>query len=125
MTSMKYLKFIVPFFLGYFLVACNGTESTTGSSNTSETYESLTKGVSSKITHEDGWAIVSKVESADRVYWFFAPDIDDVSPAMFKKTILNKDNSGQGFEVVSRCEAPKQVCDDLMEQFKVLSEKYK
>jgi hypothetical protein len=125
MISMKHLNFIVTFFLICFLVACAGSDSTAGSSNASNTYENLTKGPSSKTTHEDGWAIVSKMENGDRVYWFFAPDIDNVSPAMFKKTILIKDKSKQGFEVVSKCDAPIQVCDDLMKQFKTLSEKYK
>ncbi len=125
MISMKHLNFVVAFFLICFLVACAGSDSTTGSSNASNTYENLTKGPSSKTTHEDGWAIVSKMENGDRVYWFFAPDIDNVSPAMFKKTILIKDKSKQGFEVVSKCDAPIQVCDDLMKQFKTLSEKYK
>ena len=124
MISMKYLNFIVPFFLICFLVACTGTDSTTGSSTTSNTPENLTAGSSSKTTHENGWTIVSTMENDDRVYWFFAPDIDSVSPAMFKKTILNKDKSKQGFEVVSKCDAPKQVCDDLMKHFKTLSEKY-
>lgn len=125
MISMKHLNFVVGFFLICFLVACAGSDSTTGSSNASNTYENLTKGPSSKTTHEDGWAIVSKMENGDRVYWFFAPDIDNVSPAMFKKTTLIKDKSKQGFEVVSKCDAPIQVCDDLMKQFKTLSEKYK
>ena len=125
MISMKHLNFIVAFFLICFLVVCAGSDIATGSSNASNRYENLTKGPSSKTTHEAGWAIVSKMENGDRVYWFFAPDIDNVSPAMFKKTILIKDKSKQGFEVVSKCDAPIQVCDDLMKQFKILSEKYK
>lgn len=122
---MKHLNFILPFFLIYFLIACAEPDSATVSSDASNTFENMTKGPSSTTTHEDGWTVVSKVENGDRVYWFFAPDIDNVSPAMFKKTIFNKDKSKQGFEVVSQCEATKQVCDDLMKQFKTLSEKYK
>jgi hypothetical protein len=125
MINMKYLNFIVPFFVSCFIVACAGTDSSTGSSSTSKKYENLAEGASSKTTHEDGWTIVSKMENGDRVYWFFAPDVDNVSPAMFKKTIFSKDKSKQGFETVSECEAAKQVCDDLMKQFKTLSEKYK
>jgi hypothetical protein len=122
---MKPLNFIVPFFLSCFIVACAGADSTTGAPNASSTFETLTKGKASKTMHEDGWTIVSSMEDGDRVYWFFAPDINNVSPAMFKKTVFNKDKGKQGFEVVSECEAAKQVCDDLMKQFKTLSEKYK
>ena len=125
MISMKHINFIVPFFMICFLVACAGPDSTTGSSNASNAFENLKKVPSSKTTHEEGWTIVSKMENGDRVYWFFAPDIDNSSPAMFKKTIFNKDKSKQGFEVVSKCDAPIQVCDELMRQFKTLSEKYK
>ena len=122
---MKHLNIFVPFLLICFLPACAGPDSTTGSSNTSNTYANLSKAASSETTHEDGWTIVSKMQNGDRVYWFFAPDRDNVSPAMFKKTILDKEKSKQGFEIVSECVAPIQVCDDLMRQFKILSEKYK
>ncbi len=125
MTSTNYLNFVTAFFLVFFLVACVGTDGTTGSTNASRTFGNLSKVASSTTTHEDGWTVVSKIENGDRVYWFFAPDINNVSPAMFKKTILDKDISKKGFEVVSECEAPKQVCDDLMTKFKILSEKYK
>jgi len=125
MISMKPINFIALFFLVCFVIACAGADSTTGTSNASSTLENLTKGASSKTMQEDGWTIVSSMEDGDRVYWFFAPDINNVSPAMFKKIIFNKDKSKQGFEVVSECGAPKQVCDDLMKQFKTLSEKYK
>jgi hypothetical protein len=124
MMNMKPLKFIVPFFLFCFAVACIATESATAASNASNTLENLAKQPSSKITHDDGWTIVSGKENGERVYWFFAPDKANVSSAMFKKTILNKDKKKQGFEIVSKCDAPKQVCDDLMKQIKTLREKY-
>jgi hypothetical protein len=122
---MKPLHFIYPLLLSCFAVACVGTDSATETLNDAKVLESPVKQSSSKITHEDGWTIVSSMENGDRVYWFLAPDVDNVSPAMFKKTILNKDKSEQGFELVSKCDAPKQVCDDLMKQIKTLSEKYK
>jgi hypothetical protein len=122
---MKPINFIARLFLVCSVVACAGADSATGSSNTSITLEKLTKGTSSKTSHDEGWTIVSAVEAGDRVYWFFAPEVNNVSPAMFKMTVFNRASSKQGFEVVSECEAPKQVCDGLMKQFKTLSEKYK
>lgn len=124
MMNKKPVNFIALFFLVCFVVACACADNTMGSSNASDRLENLAKSASSKTTHEDGWTIVSKIENGDRVYWFFAPEIDNVSPAMFKKTIYNKDKSKQGFEVVSECEAAKQVCDELTERFKILSKKY-
>jgi hypothetical protein len=124
MIYMKPVRFFLPLLLTCFVGACAGAENATGSSNAAGTFESLTKDPSSKTRHEDGWTIISSMEDGDRVYWFLAPDIDNVSPAMFKKIIFSKDKSKQGFEVVSKCDAPKQVCEDLMKQFKTLSGKY-
>ena len=85
----------------------------------------MTNNPSAKIAHEDGWTIVSKIESGDRVYWFLAPEVDNVSPAMFKKIIYTNVKSELETKTVSQCDAPKQTCDDLMKQFKILSEKHK
>lgn len=122
---MKHLHFLLTLPVFFLLVACYGTDSKTGTSVTGQSVESLTKGSSAEITHEDGWTIVSKMENTDRVYWFLAPEVDNVSPAMFKKIIYNDDKRELETKTVSECEAPKQTCDDLMKQFEVMSEKYK
>ena len=119
---MKNLHLISTLPLLFLLVACYETDSKTGAEHS---VEGLTKDPSAQITHEDGWTIVSKMENTDRVYWFLAPEVDNVSPAMFKKIVYSGDKSELESKVVSECEAPKQTCDDLMKQFKVLSEKYK
>ena len=119
---MKNLHFISTLPLFFLLAACYGTDSKVGAEHS---VEGLTKDPSAKIIHEDGWTIVSKMENTDRVYWFLAPEVDNVSSAMFKKIIYNGDKSELESKIVSECEAPKHTCDDLMKQFKVLSEKYK
>jgi hypothetical protein len=43
---------------------------------------------------------------------------------MFKKTVHSTEKAKETV-TVSECEAPKQVCDDLMKRFKTLSEKYR
>ena len=75
--------------------------------------------------YEDGWTIVSKIEDGNRVYWFLAPEKDNVSPALFKKIIYLNDETGLKTRFVSQCEASKQRCDALMDEFNQLSEKYK
>jgi hypothetical protein len=122
---MKHLHFILTLPLFFLLVACYGTDSKTGASAVDHSVEDLTKNQSAKITHEDGWTIVSKMENTDRVYWFLAPEVNNVSPAMFKKIIYTEKKSELETKTVSQCDAPKQTCDDLMEKFKSLSEKYK
>jgi hypothetical protein len=122
---MKHLHFFLTLPLFILLAACYATDRKTGTSDAGHRVEELTKDSSAKITHEDGWTIVSRMENTDRVYWFLAPEVDNVSPAMFQKIIYTGDKRELESKIVSECEAPKQTCDDLMKQFKVMSEKYK
>lgn len=122
---MKYLHFFITLSLLSLLASCYGADSKKGASGTGQSVEGLTKDPSAKITHEEGWTIVSKVENEGRIYWFLAPEIDNVSPAMFKKIIYFEKKGELETKTVSQCDAPKKTCDDLMKQFKSLSEKYK
>ena len=108
-----------------FLVACFGDDNKANEPAIAKSLEQLSGSPSAEIMYEDGWTIVSKVEDGNRVYWFLAPEKDNVSPALFKKTIYANDESGLKTKFVSQCEAPKQTCDELMEKFRKLSEKYK
>ena len=125
---MKPSHFISPLLLSFCLVGCSGpdesTSTTTDSPKIFGASEDSAKEPGANISHENGWAIVSKTENGDQVYWFVAPDVDKVSPAQYKKTIHINNGSDKEIKIVSKCEAPKQTCDDLAEQFKTLSEKY-
>lgn len=122
---MKYLYYIITLSLFVTLAACFKTENTTEVTGVGHSVEDLTKNPSAKISHEDNWTIVSKIENGDRVYWFLAPEVDGTSPAMFKKILYTGNKSELETKTVSQCEAPKQTCDDLMTKFKDMSEKYK
>ena len=122
---MKHLHFFLTLPLFISLAACYATDRKTGNSDAGHSVDELTKDSSAKITHEDGWTIVSRMENTGRVYWFLAPEVNNVSPAMFQKIIYSGDKRELESKIVSECEAPKQTCDDLMKQFKVISEKYK
>ncbi len=121
---MKHLYYIITLPLFFILFACSGTDNKTDASDAGHSVEDLAKNPSAKITHQGGWTIVSKIENGDRIYWFLAPEVDNVSPAMFKKTVYIKNKSELETKTVSQCDAPKQTCDDLMKKFKSLSEKY-
>lgn len=122
---MKPLYLLISLLQFCFLVACSGSDSTMNSTKVYDAFENATKKPAAKIFHEDNWTIVSTKEDGNRVYWFMAPDVDNVSPAVFKKTVHADDKSKLETKIVSQCEAPKQTCDDLKKQFKTLSEKYK
>ena len=121
---MRYLHYIFTLSLFIFLIGCFGADNKADNPGSNRSLDDLTESPTAKITHENGWTIVSKMEDNDRVYWFLAPEVDKTTPAMFKKTVHVTENTRETV-VVSECEAPKQVCDDLMEHFKTLSEKYK
>lgn len=106
------------------MVACSRMDSATESSSIYQSYENLAKKPSAEIFHEDDWTIVSLTENGDRVYWFLAPEIDNVTPAMFKKTVHTGGEDKPKTRIVSDCHAPKQICVDLKKQFNALSEKY-
>ncbi|PCJ85519.1 MAG: hypothetical protein COA54_10940 [Thiotrichaceae bacterium] len=122
---MKHLNYIITLPLFFILVACYGTDYKTDASGAGYSVDDLAKSPSAKITHEGGWTIVSKIENGDRIYWFLVPEVDKVSPAMFKKIVYTKNKSELQTKIVSQCDAPKQICDDLMKNFKNISEKYK
>lgn len=125
---IKYLLNSITLIAIYFLTGCNEPQEATVSVDHTMTYDAVeeaTKNTDASITRDGDWTIVSRPEKGDRVYWFVAPDIDKVSPALFKKTIHFDGKNTKQTLTVSKCEAPKQTCDNLMEQFKAMSEKYK
>mgnify|MGYP001814226947 CR=1 FL=1 len=106
------------------MAACNGSDSTSQQSGIYDKFESQAKKPAANIYHEDGWTIIALKESGDRIYWFLAPEVDNVTPALFKKTVYAADENGLKTAYLSECEARKRVCDDLMNKFRTLSEKY-
>jgi len=125
---MRYFLNIFALITIYFLTGCSEPQEATVSLDPTMTYDAVeeaTKTPDASITKDGDWTVVSRLEKGNRVYWFVAPDIDKVSPALFKKTIHLDGNNIKITRSVSKCEAPKQTCDDLMEQFENLSEKYR
>lgn len=122
---MRSSQIILLLLLFCFVNACSAPDrGTAQSSRAPGELDNLANEPGANITHEDGWAIVSRTENGDRVYWFLAPDVNNVSPAQFKKTIHVGENNVKETKIVSECDAPRQVCDDLTEAFEALSEKY-
>jgi len=122
---MKPLYFLISPLLLYSIAAYSVPDPAMASSNSYHAFESAKKQPAAKTFHENDWTIISTTENGAQVYWFLAPDRDKASSALFKKTIPAKDKLEQETVIVSECEAPKKVCDNLIKQFKTLSEKYK
>ena len=125
---MKHLLNIIALITIYFLTGCSEPQEAAISVDptmTYDTFEEMTKAPDASITKDGDWTVVTKMEKGNRAYWFVAPDVNKVSPALFKKTIHLEDENSKQTLTVSKCQAPKQTCDELMEQFKTMSEKYK
>ncbi len=88
-------------------------------------FEAIKNKTAATISHQDGWSIVSLTEKGNRVYWFLAPDEDNVTPALIKKTIHEKNNDIDEIVIVSECGAHKEKCEKLMKQFETISKGYK
>jgi hypothetical protein len=125
---MKPLNTITTLILFSCMPGCSGPEEASVTVDPAMSYaafEDASNHPDANISHEGDWKVVSRVENGDRVYWFVAPDVDKVSPALFKKTIHAENKNEKVTVIVSKCDAPKQTCDSLMDQFKVMSKKYK
>lgn len=101
-----------------------GNEDTIKYPSVSAALEKLKKQASANISQQGGWTIISLVEEGNHVLWFFAPEEHAAHPAMIKRTILEKDGELE-IKIVTFCQAPKQKCDDLLEQFKHLNKTFK
>lgn len=125
---MRFITGIISLIMIYFMAGCFGPQEAAVSVDPAVSYgafEDASRKSDASITHDGDWTVVSRMDKGDRVYWFVAPDVNKVSPALFKKTIHLDDKGGKKTVVVSKCEAPKQTCDELMARFKVMSEKYR
>ena len=120
--KFKFFSILLPILS--FVISCSGSDNKADEPAITHSTEKLSGGAPADIMYEDGWTIVSKIEDGNRVYWFLAPEKDNVSPALFKKIIYAKDVNGLKTKFVSQCEAPKQDCDELMDRFHRMSEKY-
>ena len=124
MISIRHLQRIILVVLFYVVAACNGTDSKSEPSDIHNEFESQAKKSAARIYHEEDWTIVFLTEDDDHVYWFLAPEVDNATPALFKKTVYATEKDGQKMMLVSECEAPRHICDDLMKKFRTLSKSY-
>jgi len=107
------------------LFGCSANDNKGNTSSIRQSATKLANENSADITHKNGWTIINKMENMNRVYWFLAPDENGRSPALFKKTVFTDTNSELKMKTVSECEAPKQTCDDLLLEYKSLSDDYR
>ena len=85
----------------------------------SDAFEKLKADPSAVIRQEQGWSIITLEKEVSFVSWFFPPEENGLRPAVFKKVIM-ANNGVIETKVISFCEAPKKVCDDVIKQFEAI-----
>jgi hypothetical protein len=70
------------------------------------------------ITDQRGWTIVE--DEPARAIWSFTPPGHPAHPAVVKRTVVERDGT-VGMQMTALCQADKEACDKLMEEFKALN----
>ncbi|TKB45369.1 molecular chaperone DnaJ [Thalassotalea mangrovi] len=73
-----------------------------------------------KLSVQGGWTIIEDKEDGNFVLWSFTPESHEAHPAAVKRTILEKDKHIY-VRMSALCQAEKEPCDKLMEQFEQLN----
>ncbi len=73
-----------------------------------------------KVTEQDGWFIIN--DPVSTTLWSFTPMGHPAHPAVIKRSVVEQ-NGGTYLDMKGLCQAKKEPCDKLMEEFKALNEK--
>lgn len=94
-----------------------------GYGSVAETLKAITSkpGVKVSRTTPDGWLIVD--DASEYAVWSFTPDSHYAYPAVVKRVIKTKDNGDVFVEMTALCEAKKEPCDKLIQEFEALNER--
>jgi hypothetical protein len=82
--------------------------------------EALRKDPDAKISEQAGWTIVQQTAGKNFVLWSFTPSSYPAYPAAIKRVIIEKEG-GMHLEMQALCQASKEACDRLIEEFKALN----
>lgn len=74
------------------------------------------------VSRRDGWTIIDDSTGSDRSLWSFTPPEHPAHPAAVKRTV-HESNGSVWIDMTALCQAEKEPCDTLIEEFKTLNEK--
>jgi hypothetical protein len=77
-------------------------------------------GVQVEITKPDAWTIINE---PGNVQWSFTPSTHNAYPAVVRRAIKVNAEGGVYIEMSALCQAEKEPCDKLLEDFKDLNER--
>ena len=73
------------------------------------------------VTKPDGWLIAN--DTSPFTVWSFTPEGHYAYPAVVKREIKQNDKGGVYIEMTALCQAEKEPCDKLIEEFQSLNNK--
>ena len=79
-------------------------------------------GVSVNLTQPDGWTIVTDPSPVLSV-WSFTPMNHPAYPSVVRRKIQQDSNGNVSVIMLAMCEAPKEPCDQLIQDFQLINER--
>ncbi|HEX6997408.1 MAG TPA: hypothetical protein VF322_04635 [Gammaproteobacteria bacterium] len=83
--------------------------------------EALRHDAGAQFVVQHGWTVVASREGDDAVQWFFTPEGHPAHPSVVKRTALERDGVGV-IELTALCHAEQADCDQLIDDFRQVSE---
>ena len=125
-VGLKNMKHTVPLFLAFILCSCAGggayprSQSGVGYPSAEAALADLKTKPGVEVREEIGWTVAT--DRASYTVWSFAPAWHPAHPAVVKRTAVERDGAVY-VETKVLCQASKQACDALVEDFKQLNER--
>ena len=82
---------------------------------------SLKRDPNSSVTIHDDWTIIENSENGSMALWSFTPPSHPAHPAAIKRATIEEDGAVY-IQMTALCEATKNECDKLIEQFSALND---
>ena len=93
--------------------------SSIGYASVAEALSDLKANPENSVRVQEGWTIID--DRKNSAIWSFSPEGHPAYPAAVKRTILERDGHIY-VDMKALCQAKKEPCDELIEQFKALNE---
>jgi hypothetical protein len=90
-----------------------------GYTRVADAREAVPKLPDAKVTHQDGWTIVT-VPKPEIAVWSFVPEGHEAYPAVVRR-LVRKTDKGTFLEMKVLCEAKKDACQKLTAQFQQMT----
>jgi hypothetical protein len=111
-------------------VACGASAQNTAPDEAGITFRTVASALSSLerrdgdgvvVTHPDGWVVVN--EPAEAAQWSFVPKDHYAYPAVVRRVVTRSAGGAVSVQVSSLCEAAKEPCARLVEEFRAMNDR--